>query len=457
MTFQRITSVGFFVAVVLLFATSDAAATRNIEALEEENPLHVLLQRTDRRRKAVEDLGPHKSPTPGDSPLKTLLVRSRRKSDLELKPLFNEEIDESEMLWRGIGGMSMGPDPSTSPRVCATDVLECDDGSFVSRDPEDDCDFDECPPALVCPTDVLECDDGSFVSRDPENDCEFEECPSEVACTADVQECDDGSFVSRDPKNDCKFEECPSDVVCTEDVQECDDGSFVSRDPTNDCEFEECPSDVVCAADVQECDDGSFVSRDPTNDCEFEECPSDVVCAADVQECDDGSFVSRDPANDCQFEECPSDVVCAADVQECDDGSFVSRDPANDCEFEECPSEVAPSEVAPSEVAPAEAPSVTDPAPSDDVAPAEPPSAEGLLPPNFNIGTKEPTNILPPSFSAPIANTLSPTTMQDANPPPMVTSGARRNTIVLASSLGSVVLVAFVACIGILTCEYRKS
>lgn len=28
-------------------------------------------------------------------------------------------------------------------------------------------------------------------------------------CPADVQECKDGSFVARDPENQCKFKPCP--------------------------------------------------------------------------------------------------------------------------------------------------------------------------------------------------------------------------------------------------------
>ena len=32
----------------------------------------------------------------------------------------------------------------------------------------------------------------------------------EVACAMDVQMCKDGTAVSRDPENDCEFTECPS-------------------------------------------------------------------------------------------------------------------------------------------------------------------------------------------------------------------------------------------------------
>jgi len=32
-----------------------------------------------------------------------------------------------------------------------------------------------------------------------------------VFCAADAQACPDGSYVSRDPKNECKFRPCPSE------------------------------------------------------------------------------------------------------------------------------------------------------------------------------------------------------------------------------------------------------
>ena len=33
----------------------------------------------------------------------------------------------------------------------------------------------------------------------------------QLACLADVRECSDGSFVSRDENNDCEFEPCPEE------------------------------------------------------------------------------------------------------------------------------------------------------------------------------------------------------------------------------------------------------
>merc|ERR1711904_401699 len=42
-----------------------------------------------------------------------------------------------------------------------------------------------------------------YISKDSEDE--------DIMCAADVQECSDGSFVSRDPTNDCAFPACPSE------------------------------------------------------------------------------------------------------------------------------------------------------------------------------------------------------------------------------------------------------
>ena len=41
---------------------------------------------------------------------------------------------------------------------------------------------------------------------------------SATVCTADVQQCPDGSYVSRDPANNCNFKPCPTVVKCPEPV-----------------------------------------------------------------------------------------------------------------------------------------------------------------------------------------------------------------------------------------------
>ena len=115
--------------------------------------------------------------------------------------------------------------------------------------------------------------------------------PHDEHCTDDVMMCWDGSYVSRDMDNNCEFFDCPEQptptptpqaVDCTDDVMMCWDGSYVSRNSDNNCEFFDCPEqptltptphDEHCADDVMMCWDGSYVSRDIDNNCEFFDCP----------------------------------------------------------------------------------------------------------------------------------------------------------------------------------------
>ena len=66
---------------------------------------------------------------------------------------------------------------------------------------------------------------GSFVSRDPNNNCEFFDCPE--ICDDTYYECADGSFVGRDPNNNCEFFDCPDYFVVRVDAV---DGSDTEGD-----------------------------------------------------------------------------------------------------------------------------------------------------------------------------------------------------------------------------------
>jgi len=78
---------------------------------------------------------------------------------------------------------------------------------------------------VVCPLDVERCSDGSDVDRDPENDCNFRECPQKgikedgnvdedeednIFCSKEMYDCPDGTRVDRDNKKGCDFKACPS-------------------------------------------------------------------------------------------------------------------------------------------------------------------------------------------------------------------------------------------------------
>lgn len=68
-------------------------------------------------------------------------------------------------------------------------------------------------------------------------------------CATDAFQCPDGSFVSRDSDNDCKFFPCPKVAVCTEEAKLCPDGAAVSRNPSLNCAFDPCPEKNECAVD----------------------------------------------------------------------------------------------------------------------------------------------------------------------------------------------------------------
>eukprot|EP00562_Extubocellulus_spinifer_P035737 CAMPEP_0178700810 /NCGR_PEP_ID=MMETSP0699-20121125/11892_1 /TAXON_ID=265572 /ORGANISM="Extubocellulus spinifer, Strain CCMP396" /LENGTH=470 /DNA_ID=CAMNT_0020347209 /DNA_START=71 /DNA_END=1483 /DNA_ORIENTATION=+ len=123
----------------------------------------------------------------------------------------------------------------------------------------------EEPDELFCTMDVMECPDGSFVDRDPENDCEFRPCPEEEeereepsvgACTLDVMECPDGSFVDRDPENDCEFRPCPStlpEVTCEMGGETYLPGdTFMDTDDCNQCT---CGDNGMAACTMMICPD----------------------------------------------------------------------------------------------------------------------------------------------------------------------------------------------------------
>jgi hypothetical protein len=123
----------------------------------------------------------------------------------------------------------------------------------------------------------------------------------QLACTEEAMECPDGSFVGRNPSNNCAFDACPEAMIlCTGDVQQCSDGSWVGRDANNNCEFKTCSdgealknaavrnyagdSPEVCAATTFLCEEGSTPFFDSTGcGCEVKE-PRNYI-SNDTEQC----------------------------------------------------------------------------------------------------------------------------------------------------------------------------
>jgi len=96
----------------------------------------------------------------------------------------------------------------------------------------------------VCPMDMKQCANGVFVSRDPMNDCNFEEC--EVDMIDQIE-----ALIEIEDGKEEEIESISSGMVCPMDMKQCDNGQFVSRDPMNDCNFEECDVDDLVQSEAQ--------------------------------------------------------------------------------------------------------------------------------------------------------------------------------------------------------------
>mmetsp|Transcript_3035 Transcript_3035/g.4158 ORF Transcript_3035/g.4158 Transcript_3035/m.4158 type:complete len:335 (+) Transcript_3035:1-1005(+) len=152
-----------------------------------------------------------------------------------------------------------------------------------------------------CKDDEIRCPDGSFVGRDPQNNCKFYDCPFD-GCSGSKRYCWDGSYVEQDPYDYCRYPDCPG---CSNKKKYCWDGSFVYQDPRDNCKYPDCP-DRGCSDVKKRCPDGSYVYQDPDNYCKYPDCPSDY-CAQDARKCPNGDYVSRDRYNGCDFKPCCCD------------------------------------------------------------------------------------------------------------------------------------------------------
>ncbi|KAL9186071.1 hypothetical protein ACHAXT_005309 [Thalassiosira profunda] len=241
--------------------------------------------------------------------------------------------------------------------TCSDDMRECSDGSFVGRNPRDRCRFFKCP--------VVESESNSLAAGISASFAQNKPSPNKQ-CKEDARECSDGSFVERNPANQCRFYKCPvaeggskkpnslaagisasfaqnkpkpmSNEKCGDDMRECSNGSFVERNPANQCRFHDCPppssksafdslsaslsslgQDSECTDEVKPCPGGSFVAQDPDNGCAFFPCPdmmpvsmagsmhakdSSQKCTTELKRCPNGKFVAQDPDDDCNYFPC---------------------------------------------------------------------------------------------------------------------------------------------------------
>lgn len=240
------------------------------------------------------------------------------------------------------------------------DMLQCENGEYKSRNPDNGCAFDTCPEpiqqqsastaAKKCKKFKKECPNGIFVGQNPEDNCKFFPCPEGPDAVEEKPKGEPQSQSSNASKQSLassiasswhgkgnsyeKADEQPKlmlskpDKQCNKDRVECSDGSFVTRDASNNCKFLKCPElppkptislsePKKCNKDRLECQNGSFVVRDPSNNCKFLKCPFPIAlsnssasnpkkCKNDRRKCPGGKvLLKRDPSLNCKFPKCP--------------------------------------------------------------------------------------------------------------------------------------------------------
>ena len=198
-----------------------------------------------------------------------------------------------------------------------------------------------------CDSDVHECPDGTYVSRDIENNCDFFQCEInrrgsskiQQPCTKDLRPCPDGTWVGRDSQNDCDLFPCPK-KPCTKDQRPCPDGTYVGRDSQNDCDFFLCPqkyisNDARCPERSPGLWEGCEGSDEGGYECFYGEecccgeCHPSYKCTCSAEK---GMFACL--YTDACYE--PDCANCPSDILQCPDGTYMYRDSQNDCSFPPC-------------------------------------------------------------------------------------------------------------------------
>jgi len=230
--------------------------------------------------------------------------------------------------------------PTTSPThiACHKDMLECEGGTFVTRNPDNKCEFHTCPPVkettpeketpLECEDELLECPGGgNYVGRDPSNGCDFFPCPeprpkpievesaetATAGCDEDFLRCSGGLLVFRNPADSCNFFPCPK-KQCKGDWLACSGGQYVYRSPEDDCNFYPCPAAPETSKPTSRPTQKPTPRPSQTAETTMAGAVHDKLsassasgCNAELFRCSNGRYVGRDPVNNCEYFSCMMD------------------------------------------------------------------------------------------------------------------------------------------------------
>ncbi len=229
-------------------------------------------------------------------------------------------------------------------------MLECSDGTFVKRSPDNHCKFLDCP--VVAEEEAAESIAASISSNSVKVEPR-ESIASSISSTTAKEE-PAKSFPASSSSTAAKVSRFP--VVghhghCTDELKRCSDGSFVARDPNSKCEFSKCPTNEQGSIEAlsgqfsttSESTDHASTNIVDAEDSVHEKDKQMNDCSQALFQCEDGHYVRQDPNNGCNWYPCepprssePSAAPCETDLFTCADGSYVERDIDNGCKFFEC-------------------------------------------------------------------------------------------------------------------------
>lgn len=264
------------------------------------------------------------------------------------------------------------------PLACSDDMKDCGDGTFVSRNPQKNCEFHACGQQIIsegadtygqqilAEGDDIVVDQFSCKVSDGYSWCASktkciptgEDCPAFIEVCSTTQDCPIGKYCICNPSLQRRLgwqmhilgncvpwqqdgevctdydgygceHQCAPDLICYKNPLLANSPGVCGKS-----------SDEVffCLDEVKRCPDGSFVGRDPDNECEFFPCEYVFIgCTEESKQCSDGTFVYRTPERGCDFTPCNYALSCTRDVQMCLDGTHVYRNPRMNCEFDICP------------------------------------------------------------------------------------------------------------------------
>ena len=259
-------------------------------------------------------------------------------SKLDLATSISFALHDKTAYMKTADDVTSSPTPSPVRKFnCKQDMMECEVGSFVGRNPDDKCNFYPCPKPL------------SFGSVPKEDKDSIQSLAASVDSsltnidTTTISNVDDPQQSNLASSIDAAMKHQKTESKMTSLAESIN--LSVNRPVSTSAQATQNSGRIDCSADLMECPNGRFVgqvclllqligsdrhmltassfTQDPDNNCEYFPC--------------DPIPVSAEPQpNMGQTNTISSQLPCTTALKECPDGKYVGQDPNNGCAFFPC-------------------------------------------------------------------------------------------------------------------------